>query len=502
MTSSVFREVFVMRVVFVLLAVCTLLVHATVAIAAPQVEGLITSDGAGVSSDGREEARSTPEATTLSLEGPIDPDTYVLGPLDQLFLILRGAGTRVERLTVLPEGTVILPSAGTLRAAGMTLTEFRVNVAKALKPYYKNSAVDIQLARPRSFLAYVLGSVNNPQPVDLRAPFRIGRAIQLAGGVHNNGSSRSIEIREGGKVVRTVDLFLFNRFGDFQHNPTLKEGQTVYVPARGKRAAIAGEVLIPGTYELLPGDTVKDLIRFAGGFTSRSNRLAIELERSGGASAKPGQRLTADEAGDFELDDLDVVVVPDIRRLDESEPVRVLGGGGRQGNIYIEKDLTLAAFLPRLSRFTPNFDIENAVIERAGDTFPPELIHFSVSSVLAGDSLGTMVLRPGDIISFPPIDTQVYVAGEVIAPGAFPYRPGISAERYVALAGGPNESGSFGKIKILSADGVERDAKSNSPVYRGETVIVGVRMSKRLGALFIGLISVTSLLLSVIAVTQ
>jgi len=491
-----------MRVVFVLLAVCVLLVHPAASGAAPQVEGLITSDGAGDSEDGREEAKSTPEAPTLSLEGPIDPHTYVLGPLDQLFLIVRGAGTRVERLTVLPEGTVILPNVGTFTAAGLTLTQFRAEAAEALKPYYKKSSIDIQLARPRSFLVYVLGSVNNPRPVDLRAPFRIGRAIQLAGGVRANGGSRAVEIREEGRVVRTVDLFLFNRFGDFEHNPTLKEGQTVYVPGRGKRAAIAGEVLIPGTYELLPGDTVEDLIHFAGGFTARSNRSAIELERSGGASAKAGERMAEEEAGNFELDDLDVVVVPDIRRLDESEPVRVLGGGGREGNIFIEKDVTLAEFLPRLSRFTPNFDIENAVIERAGDTFPPALIHFSVASVLNGDTLGTMVLHPGDIISFPPIDTQVYVAGEVIAPGAFPYRPGISAERYVALAGGPNESGTFGKIKILSADGVERDAPSNSPVYRGETVIVGVRTSKRVGALFVGLISVTSLLLSVIAVTQ
>ncbi|MCZ6766672.1 MAG: SLBB domain-containing protein [bacterium] len=491
-----------MRVVFVLLAMCALLPYATAVSAAPQVEGLIT-DGTRVSDDGREEAKSTPGAPSLSLEGPIDSDTYVLGPLDQLFLILRGVGTtRVERLTVLPEGTVILPNAGILKAAGMTLTEFRMYAAKALKPYYKNSVIDFQLARPRSFLVYVLGSVNNPRSVELRAPFRIGRAIQRAGGVRGNGSSRSIEIREGGEVVRSVDLFLFNRFGAFEHNPTLKEGQTVYVPARGKRAAIVGEVLIPGTYELLPGDTVDDLIRFAGGFTARGNRSAIELERAGGASAKPGQRLTADEAADVELDDLDVVVVPDIRSLDENEPVRVLGGGGRQGDIYIEKDVTLAAFLPRLSRFTPNFDIENAVVERAGNAFPPELIYFSVGEVLAGDSLGTMVLHPGDVISFPPIDTQVYVAGEVISPGAFPYRPGISAQRYVALAGGPNESGSFSKIKILSRDGEERDAELNSTVYRGETVIVGVRTAKRLGSLFVGLVSVTSLILSVIAVSK
>jgi hypothetical protein len=38
-----------------------------------------------------------------SLEGPIDSDTYVLGPSDELLLILRGPDTRFHLLRVLPE---------------------------------------------------------------------------------------------------------------------------------------------------------------------------------------------------------------------------------------------------------------------------------------------------------------------------------------------------------------------------------------------------------------
>jgi len=86
-----------------------------------------------------------PELIPRGLDRPVNPDTYVLGPSDQLVLIVRGSEQRELKLTVLPEGTLILPNRGPIKVAGMTITEFR-NQAKAdllygaidTSPFYAN----------------------------------------------------------------------------------------------------------------------------------------------------------------------------------------------------------------------------------------------------------------------------------------------------------------------------------------------------------------------------
>ncbi|MCK5713904.1 MAG: hypothetical protein KAI25_14375 [Hyphomicrobiaceae bacterium] len=59
------------------------------------------------------------------LDEPVDPDTYVIGPSDQLVLALRGQVQKEFRLIVLPEGVVMLPNYGAYPAAGLKITEFR-----------------------------------------------------------------------------------------------------------------------------------------------------------------------------------------------------------------------------------------------------------------------------------------------------------------------------------------------------------------------------------------
>jgi len=115
-----------------------------------------------------------------SLDGPIDPDTYILGPSDELFLVLRGPETVFHKLRVLPEGDVILPNIGPYAAAGLTLSQFRTDVVKALKRYYRNIDMDILLTKPRSFVVYVSGEIARPGAVELTAPSRVSHAIAEA----------------------------------------------------------------------------------------------------------------------------------------------------------------------------------------------------------------------------------------------------------------------------------------------------------------------------------
>ncbi|UCG51214.1 MAG: SLBB domain-containing protein [Candidatus Latescibacterota bacterium] len=437
-----------------------------------------------------------------SLEGPVDPDTYILGPSDELLLILRGPETATHQLRVLPEGNIILPNVGVFPVTDMTLTDCREKVKAVLKRFYRNIDIDIQLVKPRRFVVFVVGEVAKPGAVELTAPSRVSHAIAAAGGVAERGSTREIEVRENGIAVETVDLFQFLRNGDAEHNPFIKEGQNLYVPPRRLGVRIVGEVRKPQSYEILAGETAEHLIRFAGGFASTADSLHLLLER-----IHPGDELvtltfSAKTAADLELMDMDVVVVPDLVSLSMGEPVEVLGGGGRDGAFQIRETETLREFLRRLWRFGYRYDIDSAVIERYVDEDTPEYIPFDARDVLAGHPVGDTVLKRGDTISFPAREKQVFVTGEVMASGAFQFQPGMTAERYIALAGGPTNSGTYNRVDIFGEDGKIRKGNRHSLVYRGETIVVKTKMSKTSAAVFTGATSLTALVLSVIAVTK
>jgi len=451
----------------------------------------------------REETLKDPQRPIpVGLDEPVDPDTYVIGPYDEFVLILHGQAQRTIHLTVLPEGVLVLPNLGAFPAAGLTITEFRNKLRSSLKRYYKNVEFDFQLVTPRTFVVYVTGEVNNPGGVVVYAPFRVGAAIVAAGSMTDNGSLRYVEIRQDGETVRTVDLFSFLRLGSTKENPALKEGQSVYVPARQANAHISGEVWNGGRYEIRPGETLADLIRFAGGAKSYAAVDLLILERHEPNGRVAVGRYNLAEADTAELQDRDIVVVPDRRAMEDNSYVMLRGGGGREGKVYIEEGETIASFIPRFVRLREDHDINRAVIEREKEDGSIEYIGVDLEKVISGEDEGAIPLQDGDIISIPEVDDFVYVSGEVTNPGKVEFQRGLPAERYIALAGGPTRAGSINKVRIYSKDGTIRDGNRESMVYRGDTILVGRRLMSYVGPAFVAFTSLTSLILSVIAVSK
>ena len=443
-------------------------------------------------------ARLQPEG----LDAPVDPDTYVIGPADQFVLVLRGQDRREIKLQVLPEGTILLPNHGAFLVAGMTITELRNRLRESLKKYYKNIDFDLQLVVPRSFVVYVLGEVENPGAVRLNAPFRVSSAVEAAGGVKRRGSRRFIEIVEDGETVRLVDLVSFLSLGDIEANPALKEKQSVYVPPLQAFAQIHGEVWNRGAYEVRPGETISDVIRLAGGTTSFADLDRVILERHSPTGRAEIEHYTSADLDTVVVVDRDHIVIPDARTFGSGDYVLVRGGGGREGKVYIEEGETIADFAPRFYRLVEDHDISRAVIERNLDDGTVEYIKVDLEKVITGEADGNILLENRDIISIPKAENFVYVAGEVTDPGAIPFQRGMPAERYIAMAGGPSRNGSMNKLTIFGKDGTSRGGDRNSTVYRGDTILLERTLSSYVGPIFIGLTSLTSLILSVIAVSK
>lgn len=437
----------------------------------------------------------------MGLDAPIDPDTYIIGPYDEFLLFIRGQQTAEVSLRVLPEGTVLVPNAGVLHVAGLTITEFRARLREKLSQYYRNVELHCQLVVPRTFIVYVLGEVAQPGPVLVSAPFRLDMAVDAAGGVNNQGTVRAIEVRMGETLVRTADLQRFRRLGDLEQNPALTEGQTVFVPSRGPMCQVYGEVWHGGSYEVLDDETVADMIELAGGYTMTADRERIVLEHVDDDEETTVLSQSPEAVLSSRVTDRDVVVVPDRRTFRPQPFVRVIGGGGREGRIYLEEGETLASFVPRLMRLRNTHDLSDAVIEREVDGRTLS-IPIDFEAVIAGAPVDTLALHDGDVISFPLVSDLVYVTGEVTLPGEVDFQRGLPAGKYIALAGGPTQQGSIDKIEIYDSKGHRRSGNRDTEVFRGETILVKRRTSVIFGNVFFGVISLTSLAVALVAVTQ
>jgi protein involved in polysaccharide export with SLBB domain len=440
--------------------------------------------------------------TTMGLDAPVDPDTYVLGPADELLLVLRGQVQRESRLKVLPEGVVILPNYGAFPVAGLTVTQFRDTVQTHLDKFYKNVKFECQLVATRRFIVYVLGEVEDPGAVELQAPFRVSMAIEGANGLKRNGSERYIQIRENDDVVREVDLFSFLNRGDLDQNPVMKEGQSVYVPAKHTTAVAFGEVWNPATFEVRPGDTVADVIQFAGGPTNYADFERIIVESYDRSSHATINYYTYEQLDSVAVKNRDIVVLPDRRTFAGGDYIELRGGGERQGKVYIEKGETISSFIPRFARLSDNHDLERAIVERQKEDGSIQFIPIDIEKLVEGDKEADIPLKKGDIISVPLVDNFVYVSGEVVNPGQIDFQRGLPAERYIALAGGPTRAGSVNKITIYSNDGTIREGDRHSKIFRGDTILLERTVSSYIGPMFVAFTSLTSLILSVIAVSK
>jgi protein involved in polysaccharide export with SLBB domain len=54
----------------------------------------------------------------------------------------------------------------------------------------------------------------------------------------------------------------------------------VFVPPHGPQAKVTGEIMRPAIYELVPNETLRDLIASAGGFSDQALTTRVQISRT------------------------------------------------------------------------------------------------------------------------------------------------------------------------------------------------------------------------------
>lgn len=210
---------------------------------------------------------------------PVTPD-YLIGAGDEL--LIRGWG-QIDisnyRTTVDRNGTIYIPTVGTVSVAGIRYERLTEYLKQAIGRYYRNFDLDVTLGRLRAIQVFVVGQVRRPGAYTVSSLSTLVNALFASGGPSKRGSKRQIQLKRGGRVVTAFDLYDLIVNGDKSKDAALMPGDVIYVPAVGPLVAMAGSVNVPAIYELKDHDSLGDVIRYAGGLSSTAAGQHAIIER-------------------------------------------------------------------------------------------------------------------------------------------------------------------------------------------------------------------------------
>ena len=385
-----------------------------------------------------------PHAGAASLENmPPAPD-YVVGPGDEIVVKMWGRVEGIQRMTVDRDGKIFFPKFGALYVAGKTFSELKSYLRSKVSTIAEVSS-DVTLGQMKGIRVSLIGEVRLPGWYNVSSLHTALQVLAMAGGVKDIGTLRRIEVRRGGKVAETIDLYDFLLKGETGSDTRLLSGDTVFVPVVGRLAALAGEVRRPAIYELGQEKTVLDLIGMAGGFTPSAFKRRVQVERLESHQAKIVLDVDAEELEKsgkaFDLSDGDIVRVLPILIADVNA-VNLEGNVVRPGKYELKPGMTVGSLLPDVGAFLPETYFDYALLTRL---VPPDLRKEIVpvnlrAIVLEGKKDADVPLKAQDTLTVYNRsafrDTQkVTISGEVRRPGAFDLKKGSRVSDLVKLAG-------------------------------------------------------------------
>ncbi len=403
------------------------------------------------------------------------PANYVLGPDDQLVISVYGLQVGSFNLTVSPDGTINVPNVGEIVVSGYTIEEARVRIRSRMSSIYTSlrsgsSQLSINLGKIRSIRITVLGSYK-AGTFTMSSLSTVMNALYVSGGPAENGSYREIELIRNSKIVKKIDLYNLLLSGSFADDERLRENDIIRIPVYKNRVEINGQVKRQGIFEMLPGETFNDLVRFASGFTDVAYKASVKVLQLTDTERKV-KDLNAAEFSTYRPSTGDNFNVSQI--LDRYQNrVTIDGAVFRPGTFELTNNLTLSQLIKNADGLKEDAYLQRGQLIRLREDLTTEIIPFDVAQIL--NKTTDITLRKDDrivISSFLEFRNQynVSIQGEVRSPGAYPYSANLTLKDLLFQAKGFTDAAYPQRIEIARV--IRRDTLTASDVRLSEIIDV------------------------------
>lgn len=385
------------------------------------------------------------------------PKNYVLGPGDEVIIDIWGDAQVAFSQTISSEGRISITGVGPVFLSGLTIEEASARLRRSLATMYEglndgSVKMKLSLGSIRSIQVNITGEVGSAGTYTLPSLATLFHALHVAGGVNNLGTMRSIQVYRDGKLFSEIDVYDYILKGKTERDIALREGDLITVPAYSKLVEISGQVKRPMFYEMKDGETIADLIKYAGEFTNEANQSVINVTRRQNGGEFTSFTVDSANFSSFALEDGDVLTVSG--SIDRYENRVQIKGAVYRGGYYAidDKVKTVKQLIARADGLREDAFTARAMLYREKPDWTMEVQSVDLAALMAGTA-PDIELRPNDLLVISSItqmqeEYNVTIFGAVKSPDTYPYAENMTVEDLVVAANGLLESASTANVTI------------------------------------------------------
>lgn len=379
------------------------------------------------------------------------PESYVLGPGDEVIIDVYGDSQRNDKLKIAPDGTVTTTYGGPINVSGKTLAQAQNAISARLRQYYAGSTIRVSVGQTRTITVNVMGEVLTPGSYTLSAFASVFHALYQAGGVNDLGTLREIKVCRKGRVVTTVDVYDYILNGRLTGNIMLEDNDVILVDTYQNLIEVRGWVKRPMIYETKSGESLSKVLSYAGGFKGGAYAELVTVERTGSTDSYV-YTISEDEYTRFSVTDGDIVT---ITRSENrfSNMAEIKGAVYRPGRYEIGGNgQSVRSLIEQAGGLKEEALRTRAIILRMRPDRSREAITVDLEGIMAG-TVADIPIKNEDELTISSREReisgqQLIIAGEVYSPGTYHYAENMTVEDLITIAGGLKQSASLLNVEV------------------------------------------------------
>ena len=410
------------------------------------------------------------------------PRNYPLSAGDEVLIDVWGDSELNLKLTLSPEGTIIIPNVGPVALSGLTIEEAENRIKQELGKIMwnlvdgkePNTFVSVGLGKIRSIKVNIVGEAVAPGTYTLSSLASLFNALYAAGGVNDIGSLRNIRVYRNNKEIANLDVYDYLLNGKYDTNIRLEDNDMIIIEPYEQLVNTHGKIKRNRTFELRKGETLEDLLKMAGGFTGDAFTEDVTIKRKSGSRYQIAT-VTAEEFPTFVLQDGDSLLVDSVIPFYDNR-ITITGSVWRPGEYELSPKVhTVKQLIKQAAGLKGDEFIGRAHLTRLNPDFTSTVIAIDIQGIMNGE-IPYMELQKEDKLYIPSLfelrePYTVKVGGAVNNPDTvIPFSKNMTVEDAIILAGGLQESASTINVEVARRIKDPTADKSTNQVSKVYTV--------------------------------